>query len=179
MLEPKWLRKSVFRHFFWILEELNNFRCQNQFPQEIWLQHDSTFFSVDFLRLQQLLLSGVRVSCPPHASLQHLFLTDAPMDTFSSSFCAKLRTVVYPSNMASFCLKLWENAFQTIPNISFFHAENLKNIEFLQNFDQPFAPKGWLRSASNFGKTFFRRFPTFHFSTPTKKSTKFSLEKFP
>ena len=26
---------------------------------------------------------------------------------------------VYPSNMAPFGLKLWENAFQTIPNISF------------------------------------------------------------
>ena len=31
---------------------------------------------------------------------------------------------VYPSNMAPFGLKLWENAFQTIPNISFFDAEN-------------------------------------------------------
>ena len=30
---------------------------------------------------------------------------------------------VYPSNMAPFGLKLWENAFQTIPNISFFDAE--------------------------------------------------------
>ena len=30
---------------------------------------------------------------------------------------------VYPSNMAPFGLKLWENAFQTIPNISFFDVE--------------------------------------------------------
>ena len=33
---------------------------------------------------------------------------------------------VYPSNMAPFGLKLWENAFQTIPNISFFDAEKTK-----------------------------------------------------
>ena len=33
---------------------------------------------------------------------------------------------VYPSNMAPFGLKLWENAFQTIPNISFFDAERPK-----------------------------------------------------
>ena len=30
---------------------------------------------------------------------------------------------VYPSNMAPFGLKLWENAFQMIPNISFFDVE--------------------------------------------------------
>ena len=44
---------------------------------------------------------------------------------------------VYPSNMAPFGLKLWENAFQTIPNISFFDAENffLAKI-FDENFRQ-------------------------------------------
>ena len=34
----------------------------------------------------------------------------------------------------------------------------------VQNFERPFTPRGWLRSASNFAKTRFRRFPTFHFS---------------
>ena len=33
-------------------------------------------------------------------------------------------------------------------------------------FKRPFTPRGWLQSARNFGKTRFRRFPTFHFSTP-------------
>ena len=44
---------------------------------------------------------------------------------------------VYPSNMAPFGLKLWENAFQTIPNISFFDAEKffLAKI-FDENFRQ-------------------------------------------
>ena len=31
-------RKSAFRNFSWILEELNNFRCQNRFPRQILLQ---------------------------------------------------------------------------------------------------------------------------------------------
>ena len=44
---------------------------------------------------------------------------------------------VYPSNMAPFGLKLWENAFQTIPNISFFDAEkNFLAKIFDENFRQ-------------------------------------------
>ena len=35
-----------------------------------------------------------------------------------------------------------------------------------ENFKPPFTPCGWLRSASNLAKKCFRRFPTFHFSTP-------------
>ena len=52
-----------------------------------------------------------------------------------NAFFSKLSTVVYPSNMTSFRLKLWENAFQTIPNVSFFHAENVKQFFLLQNFE--------------------------------------------
>ena len=40
--------------------------------------------------------------------------------------------------------------------------------DIFQNFERPFTPRGWLRSASNLGKTRFRWFPTFHFSTPEK-----------
>ena len=36
------------------------------------------------------------------------------------------QTAVYPSRMAPIGAKLWENAFQTIPDISFFDAENNK-----------------------------------------------------
>ena len=68
--------------------------------------------------------------------------------------------------MAPIGAKLGQNAFQTIPDISFFDAENQK----MPNFEWPFTPRIWLRSASNFGKTRFRRFPTFHFSTPKKKN---------
>ena len=39
----------------------------------------------------------------------------------------------------------------------------------MRNFEQPFTPWGWLRSASNFGETRFRWSPTFHFSTSKKK----------
>ena len=38
------------------------------------------------------------------------------------------------------------------------------------NFERPFTPRTSLRSASNFGKTRFRRFATFDFSTPKKKN---------
>ena len=45
---------------------------------------------------------------------------------------------VYPSNMAPFGFKLWENAFQTIPNISFFDAEKIFLAKiFDENFRQP------------------------------------------
>ena len=39
------------------------------------------------------------------------------------TFFAKLWTIVYPSNLAPFGLKLCQNAFQTIPDILFFDAE--------------------------------------------------------
>ena len=64
--------------------------------------------------------------------------------------------------MAPIATKLRPNAFRTIPDISFFDEEN-----FFRNFERPFTPRGWLRLASNFGKTRFRWSPTFHFSTPT------------
>ena len=73
--------------------------------------------------------------------------------------------------MVVFGLKLRENAFQTIPDISFFDAENIK---LLQNFERPFTLQGWLRSASSFVKTRFRRSPAFHFST-AKSSKKINL----
>ena len=36
----------------------------------------------------------------------------------------------------------------------------------MRDFERPFTPQTWLRSASNFGKTHFRRFPTLHFLMP-------------
>ena len=49
---------------------------------------------------------------------------------------------------------------------SAFKRDADRNATFgVQNFERPFTPRGWLRSASNFAKTRFRRFPTFHFST--------------
>ena len=108
----------------------------------------------------------------------------------------------YPSRMTPLGLKLWGNAFQTIPNITRAPIWNRGSnhgrpgnlllsgatikctivavplrtkkfpkvreglfLDFFRNFERPFTPPGWLRSASNFGKTRFRRSPTFHFST--------------
>ena len=44
-------------------------------------------------------------------------------------------------------------------------------------FERPFTPRGWLRSASNFGKTRFRRSPTFHLSTSKNKIRQKILKK--
>ena len=57
-----------------------------------------------------------------------------------------------------------------------------------RNFKRPFIPRTWLRSARNFGKTRFRRFPTFDFSTSknffwwnfrsTKSQDEFKIARF-
>ena len=44
--------------------------------------------------------------------------------------------------MAPIGVKLWENAFQTIPNISFFNAENFFLAKF---FDENFHQKNFRR----------------------------------
>ena len=61
------------------------------------------------------------------------------------------RLIQNNSNKARITAKLCQNAFQTIPDISFFDQNN-----FCRNFERPFTPRRWLRSASNFGKTRFR-----------------------
>ena len=49
----------------------------------------------------------------------------------------KLWPAVYPPRMAPLGLKLWENAFQTIPDISFFDVEQKKLAKiFDKNFHQ-------------------------------------------
>ena len=53
----------------------------------------------------------------------------------------KLWPAVYPSRMAPFGLKLWENTFQAIPDISFLDAGNIKTIVFLQIFERLFTPR--------------------------------------
>ena len=52
--------------------------------------------------------------------------------------------------------------------VTFSNADSRISI-FFRNFERPFTPRTWLRSARNFGKTRFRRFAIFHFSTPEKK----------
>ena len=50
------------------------------------------------------------------------------------NFFAKLWTAVYPSNIARTAAKLWQNAFRTICNFSFFDAEKKKWRNFCKNF---------------------------------------------
>ena len=50
------------------------------------------------------------------------------------------------------------------------HLTTISRIsKIFGNFERPFTPQTWLHSVSNFAKTRFGRFPTFHFSTPGKK----------
>ena len=54
---------------------------------------------------------------------------------------------VYPSNMDPIGLKLCQNAFQKIPDISFFDAETKNKLILFTNFEDLFTPRGWLRLA--------------------------------
>ena len=80
--------------------------------------------------------------------------------------------------MARIGTKLCQNAFQTIPDVSFFDAEFFV-AKFFRNFERPFTPRTWPVQPPNFAKTRFRRFPTFHFSTSEKQKKQliFSIEK--
>ena len=49
--------------------------------------------------------------------------------------------------------------------LRYLFQRRLANSDFFRNFERPFTPRTWLRSARNFGKTRFRQFATFHFST--------------
>jgi len=64
--------------------------------------------------------------------------------------------------MAPIGAKLCQNAFQAIPDVSFFEAGKTKKIA---NFEGPFTPRGWLRLTWDLAKTRFRWSPHFHFLT--------------
>ena len=49
--------------------------------------------------------------------------------------------------------------------------------KIFRNFKRAFTPRNHVRSPRKFGKTRFRRFPTFHFSTPKKKNSTFGLRR--
>ena len=49
-----------------------------------------------------------------------------------------------------------------------FSSKRFANFDFSSNFEHSFTLQTWLRLASNFAKTRFRRSPTFHFSTSKK-----------
>ena len=61
----------------------------------------------------------------------------------------KLWPAVYPPRMAPFGLKLWENAFQTIPDISFFDVEK----KIWRTFSIKFSSK--IISSENWQTAFF------------------------
>ena len=80
----------------------------------------------------------------------------------------KLRTC--KSNLKKLGTKLiWRRLFR--PFVHSFVRSFVRSFEFrffFRNFERPFTPRTKLGSARNFGKTRFRRFATFHFSTLKK-----------
>ena len=75
--------------------------------------------------------SSRSVCCQSFSSVRRLEATKTPKNRNEKK--CKLWTGVYPPRIAPFGLKLWENAFQTIPDISFFDATKLF---FDKNFRQ-------------------------------------------
>ena len=70
-----------------------------------------------------------------------------------SLFFSKLRTAVYPPNKARIGVKLWQNAFQTICNFSFFDAEKIfgpKNFQKILEVNFCFQETGVLEELGRF-----------------------------
>ena len=65
--------------------------------------------------------------------------------------------------MAPIRLKLCQNAFQTIPDISFFDAGPKNKFGFVANFEDPFTPRGWLRLARKLWENAFQMIPDISF----------------
>ena len=61
--------------------------------------------------------------------------------------------------------------------LAIFEPFEVLGCQKIRIFERPFTPRGWLHSASNFGKTRFRRSPTFHLSTSKKKFRQKILNK--
>ena len=95
-----------------------------------------------------------------------------PSRDAASKTDSELWMAVYASNLARIGAKICQNTFRTIPNISFFDIEK-KN----RNFERPFTHRGWLHSASNFGKRVSGDPQYFIFRHPKFFLTKIFVEK--
>ena len=75
----------------------------------------------------QYLSLGVLVINPAVKIMEKIFLVAAAAAVFNRTLKGfqkrKIRTAVYPSNMAPIGAKLCQNAFQMIPDISFLDAD--------------------------------------------------------
>ena len=105
--------------------------CQNTF-QTI---PDISFFDEVFSDF----LQSLKVRLPPgdgsdrHETSLNPFQTIPKFSFFDvKKFFSKLRTAVYPPNMAPIGAKLWENAFQAICKFSFFDAEIFLDKKFVK-----------------------------------------------
>ena len=91
----------------------------------------------------------------------------------------KLWMAVYPSNMAPIRLKLCQNAFQTIPDISFFDAENENFFEFVCKLWTSVYPPRMAPFGLKLWENAFQMIPDISFfDAGKKKSTKNFVKRF-
>ena len=74
--------------------------------------------------------SSRSVCCQSFSSVRRLEATKTPKNRNEKK--CKLWTGVYPPRMAPIGLRIWENAFQMIPNILFFDAQNFVPAKFFR-----------------------------------------------
>ena len=81
--------------------------------------------------------------------------------------------------------KVWVDAIDFIQKSSkselssrFLSRSKFWGAKKIRNFERPFPPRGWLRSASNFVKMRFGRSPTLHFSMAKTSKKIYFLQNF-
>ena len=79
--------------------------------------------------------------------------------------------------MAPIGAKLWETAFQTIPDISFFDAEKTKKKFFFVELWMAVYPSNMAAFGLKLWENAFQTIPNISFSTSKKKWQKFSIKK--
>ena len=109
-------------------------RFREVFPKIFWKRWRENFFENQISSLRSILSKN-----RPNRSYPRDF---SDVWSFRDQIFTKLWTAIYPPRMVPFGLKLWENAFQTIPDISFFDGEKKLNFQ-IEKYD-----------FCNFGKVF-------------------------
>ena len=95
------------------------------------------------------------------ATRNRIFIFEGQMTDLS-----KLWTAVYPPRIAPFGLKLWENAFRMIPNISFFEAKSVKILYFFRKLWTAVYPPRIAPIGLKLGQNAFQTIPDISFFDP-------------
>ena len=96
---------------------------------------------------------------------------------FSRTFFENVGAIFFFEKQISSTRSIWSKNRQNPSYPRDFWAVRSFGVPKKSNFERPFTPRGWLRLASNFGKTRFRRSPTFHLSSQVSTSKKKKVGK--